>query len=42
MTLRSSVRLGLVALAAAALTSCAASTKLTSSWTDPAAANRNF
>jgi len=42
MTLRSSLRLGFAAIAVAALASCAASTKLTSSWTDPAAANRNF
>lgn len=40
--LRSSSRLAFAAIAVAALTSCAASTKLTSSWADPAAANRNF
>ena len=42
MKLSSSARLIAAALAAAALTSCAASTQLTSSWADPAAAGRSY
>lgn len=42
MKLSSPARLGIAALFLAALTSCAASTQLTSSWADPAAQNRNF
>jgi hypothetical protein len=42
MKLSSSARLLAAALAAAALTSCAANTQLTSSWADPAAAGRSY
>ncbi len=42
MKLSRPARLGIAALSLAALTSCAASTQLTSSWADPAAQNRNF
>jgi len=42
MKLSSSARLIAAALAAAALASCAASTQLTSSWSDPAAAGRSY
>ena len=42
MNLSRPARIGIAALSLAALTSCAASTQLTSSWGDPAAANRNF
>ena len=42
MKLSSFARLTAAALAAAALTSCAASTQLTSSWVDPAAAGHQF
>jgi len=36
------IRLGMMALAAGALASCAASTELSSSWADPTAANHTF
>jgi hypothetical protein len=42
MNLSRSARIGIAALSLAALASCAASTQLTSSWGDPAAANRGF
>jgi len=42
MMLRQYARLTAVAFAAASLVSCAASTQLTSSWADPAAAGRSF
>ena len=42
MKLSPSARLTAAALAVAALTSCAASTQLTSSWADPAAAGRSY
>jgi len=42
MKIGSSVRFGLAVLSLVAFTSCAAPSKLTSSWTDPAAANRGF
>jgi len=42
MKLSSFARLTAAALAAAALASCAASTQLTSSWADPAAAGRSY
>src|SRR5262245_4075812 len=42
MKLSTSARLITAALAAAALASCAASTQLTSSWADPAAAGRSY
>ena len=42
MKLSSSTRLTAAALAAVALVSCAASTQLTSSWADPAAAGRSY
>src|SRR5512143_3451786 len=42
MKLSSSARLTAAALAAVALVSCAASTHLTSSWADPAAAGRSY
>src|SRR6516165_9221940 len=42
MKLSSSARLIAAAIGAAALTSCAASTQLTSSWADPAAAGHKF
>jgi len=42
MNLSRPARIGIAALSLAALASCAASTQLTSSWGDPAAANRNF
>ena len=42
MKLSSSARIIAAAIGAAALTSCAASTQLTSSWADPAAAGHKF
>ena len=42
MKLSTSVRLCVAAFSLAALVSCAGSTQLTSSWADPAAANRGF
>ena len=42
MKLATSTRLGLAALSLAALASCAGTTQLTSSWADPAAANRSI
>lgn len=42
MNLSRPARIGIVALSLAALASCAASTQLTSSWGDPAAADRGF
>ena len=42
MKLVMSTRLGLAALSLAALASCAGTTQLTSSWADPASANRGF
>ena len=42
MKLRKSARLMLAAVAVASLTSCAASTQLTSSWADPTAAGHHF
>jgi len=42
MKLSTSALLTLAAFSVAALTSCAASTQLTSSWADPAETNRNF
>ena len=42
MKLSTTTRLSIAALSIAALASCAATTQLTSSWSDPAAANRGF
>src|SRR5262245_38647257 len=42
MNLSRPARIGIAALSLAALTSCAASTQLTSSWGDPAASGRGF
>src|SRR5215831_9987101 len=42
MKLRKSARLTIAAVAVASLTSCAASTQLTSSWADPTAAGHHY
>jgi hypothetical protein len=42
MKLSTTTRLSIAALSLAALASCAGTTQLTSSWADPAAANRGF
>src|SRR4029450_5656251 len=42
MKVSTTALLGFTVFSVAALASCAASTKLTSSWSDPAAADRNF